>query len=355
MKWITFQILTALSRTHSKSIYHGDIKTENVLLTSWNWVFLADFSSFKPVYLPDDNPTNFSMFFDSSSRRSCYIAPERFVSSSERLFGKDDVVSLTFEMDIFSTGYQSSLNASCTIAEMFLEGRPLFTLSQLLKYRKGEYDPLVALARIEDETIRQMIATMISINPSERLNAKTYLEKYRTTIFPIHFYDFAHSFAESLANADKFSRNTKYRVKTSDGIKVADADARIEHMYSEFHVIAANSNVKMTHSTSATNETFPVFLEIPNFSGFCTDIVVDDNLNDLALVYTSMITAFLQNCLYPSSKLNALEMLLAIGIQLPDEFKIDRIIPFVVLLLSDSSVVIRAKSLLVLTQMVAVA
>lgn len=35
---------------------HGDIKAENVLLTSWGWTFLADFAPYKPVHLPADNP-----------------------------------------------------------------------------------------------------------------------------------------------------------------------------------------------------------------------------------------------------------------------------------------------------------
>jgi phosphoinositide-3-kinase regulatory subunit 4 len=52
-KWIAFQLLTAVKESHARKIYHGDIKTENVLITSWNWVLLSDFSSFKPVYLPD--------------------------------------------------------------------------------------------------------------------------------------------------------------------------------------------------------------------------------------------------------------------------------------------------------------
>lgn len=40
------------------------------------------------------------------------------------------------------------------IAELFLEGTPLFTLSQLFKYRSGEYNPDVSLDKIEDENIR---------------------------------------------------------------------------------------------------------------------------------------------------------------------------------------------------------
>lgn len=58
------------------SYFGGDIKCENVLVTSWNWVYLADFASFKPTYIPDDDPSDFSFFFDTGGRRLCYLAPE---------------------------------------------------------------------------------------------------------------------------------------------------------------------------------------------------------------------------------------------------------------------------------------
>ena len=75
------------------------------MVTSWNWVYLTDFSScIKPVYLPDDNPTNFSIFFDASARRSCYVAPERFISTNQIM----EHETLTPEMDIFSLGYINS-------------------------------------------------------------------------------------------------------------------------------------------------------------------------------------------------------------------------------------------------------
>ncbi|KAL0095744.1 kinase-like domain-containing protein, partial [Phycomyces blakesleeanus] len=69
-KWIAYQILKGISEAHKKNVYHGDIKTENVLVTSWNWAYIVDFASFKPTYLPEDNPADFSFFFDMSSRRS---------------------------------------------------------------------------------------------------------------------------------------------------------------------------------------------------------------------------------------------------------------------------------------------
>jgi phosphoinositide-3-kinase regulatory subunit 4 len=50
-------------------------------------------------------------------------------------------------MDIFSLG--------CVIAELFLEGTPLFSLSQMFKYRKGEYDPVnLYVDKIEDQEIK---------------------------------------------------------------------------------------------------------------------------------------------------------------------------------------------------------
>ena len=49
---------------------------------------------------------------------------------------------------------------SCVIAELFLEGTPLFTLSQLFKYRKGEFDPTTTyLHKIEDPEIRVIYLT----------------------------------------------------------------------------------------------------------------------------------------------------------------------------------------------------
>ena len=54
--WVAFQLLHAVAQAHERGVCHGDIKCENVLVTSWNWVFLTDFASYKPAALPADNP-----------------------------------------------------------------------------------------------------------------------------------------------------------------------------------------------------------------------------------------------------------------------------------------------------------
>jgi phosphoinositide-3-kinase regulatory subunit 4 len=48
-------------------------------------------------------------------------------------------------MDIFAVG--------CVIAELFLEGQPLFELAQLLAYRRGQHDPSQHLEKVFPITI----------------------------------------------------------------------------------------------------------------------------------------------------------------------------------------------------------
>ncbi|XWS26764.1 hypothetical protein CRYUN_Cryun26dG0058100 [Craigia yunnanensis] len=135
-KWLAFQLLLAVKQCHDKGICHGDIKCENVLVTSWNWLYLADFASFKPAYNPYDDPLDFSFFFDTGGLRLCYLAPERFYEHG----GEMQDAPLKPSMDVFAIG--------CVIAELFLEGQPLFELSQLLAYRRGQYDPSQLLEKV---------------------------------------------------------------------------------------------------------------------------------------------------------------------------------------------------------------
>jgi phosphoinositide-3-kinase regulatory subunit 4 len=53
---------------------------------------------------------------------------------------------VTEAMDVFSAG--------CVIAELFREGAPLFTLSQLFKYREGELNTDGLLSSVEDVGVR---------------------------------------------------------------------------------------------------------------------------------------------------------------------------------------------------------
>jgi phosphoinositide-3-kinase regulatory subunit 4 len=136
--WLIYQLFKCVEVCHSHSIIHGDIKAENILCTTWNFLVLTDFAPHKPTMLPDDDPTDFQYYFDTMGRSSCYIAPERFYHrevrsggivrqasglGGEYFSGSGEFTSvgessntmkvpLTTSMDVFSLG--------CTIAEVFM-------------------------------------------------------------------------------------------------------------------------------------------------------------------------------------------------------------------------------------------
>lgn len=169
-------------------------------MTSWNWILLADFASFKPVYLLDNNPADYNYFFDTSRRRNCYIAPERFIKASNSdPAHKDSTVlnylelsfftHLTPEMDIFSAG--------CAILELWNDGQATFDYSQLLDYRKGNEDIVQQrFQKITDDNLRNMITSMISLDPKKRKSAEIYLSEMRKVLFPEYFYTFLQSFVQ---------------------------------------------------------------------------------------------------------------------------------------------------------------
>lgn len=204
-RWLAFQLLCALNQCHKVKVCHGDVKSENIMITGWNWLLLTDFASFKPTYLPEDNPSDFSYFFDTSRRRTCYIAPERFVESGRRNPETEGIGNLDLNdsevksgdlspaMDIFSAG--------CVITELFTEGTAPFDLSQLLAYRKGEYSPWKVLEKIEDSSIRDLVRHMMQKDPVHRLSAEEYMIQQRGKAFPEYFYTFLKLYIQRFAQA----------------------------------------------------------------------------------------------------------------------------------------------------------
>ena len=101
---------------------------------------------------------------DNNTR--CYIAPERWRSP-----GENPDLKLHPAMDIFSVG--------CLIAELLMDGLPLFSLSKLQQYRKGKFDPRETLAKvINDQTMVKLILNMINRDPSQRPTAIECLKEW---------------------------------------------------------------------------------------------------------------------------------------------------------------------------------
>ncbi|KAI5463101.1 hypothetical protein BGZ63DRAFT_353125 [Mariannaea sp. PMI_226] len=324
-KWLAFQLLCALRDCHAREIYHGDIKAQNVLVTSWNWLYLSDFSSaYKPVMLPDDNPADFSYFFDTSSRRTCYIAPERFYASGEAPPRK---AKMTWAMDIFSAG--------CVIAQLFLESE-IFSLAQLYKYRRGEYDPVIThLSVISDKDVRDMVSHMIQLDPERRYSAEQYLDFWKGKVFPTYFYNFLHQYMELIT--DPSSGNSPMSGAQKN---LGEADDRIDRVFYDFDKISyflgyqpekrtsqplqSNSRLGLSH--------FPVRLNIPNHDHSVTSDLEPPE-DDGTLIFLTLIVSSLRNTARASSRIRACDVLLAFSERITDEAKLDRVLPYLMTLL----------------------
>ncbi|KFQ08428.1 Phosphoinositide 3-kinase regulatory subunit 4, partial [Haliaeetus albicilla] len=322
-RWIAFQILTAVDQAHKSGVRHGDIKTENIMVTSWNWVLLTDFASFKPTYLPEDNPADFNYFFDTSRRRTCYIAPERFVdgsmfamelenmrdpstplvdlaNSNQRTRGE-----LKRAMDIFSAG--------CVIAELFTEGVPLFDLSQLLAYRNGLFSPDQVLNKIEDCSIRELVTQMVHREPDKRLAAEDYLKQQRNNAFPEIFYTFLQPYMAQFAKETFVSADERILVIRKDLDNI-------------IHNLCGHDRTEKAEGETKENG---------------------------LVILVSMITSCLQTLKYCDSKLAALELILHLAPRLSVEILLDRITPYLLHFSNDSVPRVRAESVRTLTKVLA--
>lgn len=261
-KWIAYQLLVGLRDAHTRAIVHGDIKSENVLCTAHNWIYLADWAAtFKPTLLPLDDPADFALFYDASGRRTCYIAPERFVASPVSGTPNPSNTSrreVTTAMDVFSLG--------CVIAELCSDGAPPFTLSQMYRYRVQEYAP--DLSRIEDEGLRALVTSMLAVDPDARLSADSYLDEHRGTTFPEVFWAL-HAFVADVnalgpSTAPFAATTTRPAVTAAVAAAVANdagsapivaptprtcADERLEHIRSQFELVVSFFGSKPSTST----------------------------------------------------------------------------------------------------------
>ncbi|VBB31664.1 unnamed protein product, partial [Acanthocheilonema viteae] len=219
-RWITFHLFKALAQCEYAEVCHGDIKTQNILVSSYNWVQITDFASFKPATIPSDDPSYFTFFFDTSRRLTCCLAPERFCTSQElnllpNLPGEFMDVSkgLTHAMDIFSLG--------CVLVELFTEGQCPFTYELLVKYKHAsDIEAQATIQKIQEqlpEELRSMIGLMLHRNPAKRPKAS--VRDYSPLLFPPIFDQFLYGYINTF--------RPKY-VQTSASLEEAQTSELIE-------------------------------------------------------------------------------------------------------------------------------
>ena len=206
--WIVYQLLKALQAMHDAGVVHGFLTTENIGLTSWNYVVILDIASYKAhVPLPDDDPSEYLYFFqefhkqgtDTTPReKRCYLAPERFYSQQQHHQNQEQqqesinstgptspsATPLSPAMDVFSAG--------CVLLETFLNGdERALDLGDLMEYRQRKVFPTSVqqkLQKIDSSSIRAACRHMLHLDPTERLQPKEYVEKLEPVLpktFPL--------------------------------------------------------------------------------------------------------------------------------------------------------------------------
>ncbi|XP_057339748.1 phosphoinositide 3-kinase regulatory subunit 4 isoform X1 [Microplitis mediator] len=404
-KWITFQVLYALHQAHKFGVCHGDIKLENIMITSWNWVLLTDFASFKPTYLPEDNPADFSYFFDTSRRRTCYIAPERFVKTlsseltSTLLLPEQELKTgdLHPTMDIFSAG--------CALTELYNEGHPPFDFSQLLAYRNSEYSASKHLDKIDDSGIRELLASMLEKNPSNRKSAEIYLSQARGKIFPEYFYSFLQSYMlifsaapimspdekinrlkkdigniinifkseEEIVSSRKNSNNdtdkndciqksingSNIELSREDSAEPSEENTIIEGDSDQsFDKSEINNDIKLSKANDVDNKKVEQDHVEESVGQSEKDETVtnaeefklkSDRLEGLIII-TQLVTSCIRGLHHSQSKLQSLEILLELAENTSDETILDRILPYIFHLVHDPAPRVRVSAIHTLTK-----
>lgn len=427
--WIVHQLLEALDCMHSKGIVHGFLTTENIGLSSWNWVVLMDFASYKArTALPDDDPSEYLYYYqelfnqqgsDSTPReKRCYLAPERFYTPGKRQEQNKDgdangdsskiqQLPLTPAMDIFSAG--------CVMMETFLNGERTLDLGDLMEYRKQQSSPTLQqkLNKIEFSALRAACRHMLSLDPSQRLSARAYLDRLKAAdLVPESFqtlsklmnavttYENGHSVAPPDVRLAKAAAYYTTIVYETIGFYDVEGKAYFER------ALGARSAMNLAKEESPINDQAPISYhenphneeekkesetdkllaetdallrqlevldldedEVVGMASKESSTVVQENrtategkprvkrskmAQSSLLVYLQLVLSTVRHVQRPASKLVALQLMERIGKHATDEARLQRIVPVAVSLLQDQDSLVRAASIKVLTSTISI-
>lgn len=306
-------------------------------------------------------------------------------------------------MDIFSAG--------CVIAEIFLEGEPLFDLSQLLNYRENAYSPVDVVVKIADPDIRELVMHMIQLDPCKRLSASGYLEQWGShtfsPYFPFLYRTCANLLSPEHANPDrkiahigqhqddivrevlkgsKMSRDKFATNQSGPSTPESPSVAKSEAVAGGITKNESSSSIPVSGPQEVNEvelEQFARSLEKNTATlmqiGEVPDELVPGRANaaqpdkttsyppgdpnqfdrsdsDLSqegeglTMVVSIICSCIQNVRYPRAKVMALDLLLEFGRYVGDEVRLCRIVPYATTMLVDDDPVVRATAVHTLTE-----
>ena len=349
--WLIYQLLFSLNELHSNEIVHGDLKMENVLLTSYNSLFLTDISPYKPAHLEIDNIILYTYFFGSVNK-SCYLSPERVLNKDEynEIKNSEDYNKLTSSMDIFSAGI--------IICELLTEIQPFFLLNELWEFKYRKIDINDKLSNINDEKLKDLLLKMFEINPYNRINAKDALNYFIDNICPIFISGFQNYFNTLILKTCYWKPDMIigffYRYWESIWKLMFGINEKIPYVEECLNFFIINK-LYLDESTFTILELFEsknltIVLDLKenkiiNETNRNEIIVNNENSKECILLLFNYIVEAMQYVKYESSNWVTLEMIKCIIKKVPDHITLFRIIPYFVDNLQRKNLLTKLKSL----------
>lgn len=347
-KWISFQIIYGLTQIHNKGLCHGDIKLENVLLSSNGSVFLCDIAPYKPAYIQQDDVGSFTYYFGAnSSIKSCYLAPERLVDKYELNDLANSIYKVTTAMDIFSVG--------AVIAELFLEDM-VFDHPKLLQYKNGKFNIESTLKKIKDKPLEQILLKMMQVNPADRIEISECFKYFAEEICPISFSRMLIHFNTLIVSSDYWKPDKRiglvYKHWRQIWKVVYGPESDVPELYQSLNHSILNQLILDSPFTKYFIESYSILFDLQNdnlLTEDCSEIpsskFKENNNQDCSLIVVNLILSCILNAKYASSKIVGMEILKIFCGKLADITKIQLIIPYLVKLLKDQSNLVRYTAL----------
>jgi len=177
--------------------------------------------------------------------------------------------------------------------------------------------------------------------------------------FPEYFTSFLHQYLYSITDGNIGNRATALPASE----RITEGDERLSRIYHDFDKIAfflgfisddgTQSQVNGTPIPKVTGKTFPVHIDLPNYSRVRKPQRSEPiTSKDGALIFLSLIVSTVRNTARPQSRVEACDTMLALSERISDEAKLDRVLPYLITLLGDEVAIVRAAALRTTTQLV---
>lgn len=199
--------------------------------------------------------------------------------------------------------------------ELWSEGTAPFEFSQLLAYRSGDQELVTKhLDQLENNNLRDLIASMISRNPGDRKSAEVYLDEERGRYFHIL------SPLRSFLKMRKF-KFISFHFRLFPEYFYTFLQSYMQ-MFSSLRILPPDDKIMRLHSD--IKQIIEIFL--PSNDENSDQTIPDDAL----ILITAVVTSCIRGLKYCKTKLHCLEILQQLSKHTTSETVMDRILPYIV-------------------------